>query len=120
MKGSEILEQIQQQKNENLPFIRWWRKENDFSDYELLDIFLENLNPQHEFEDFELLDMEQMWEILHRKDPKHLSRDKQWGKDVILWERPEKEGEEGHVVCPFTPESIMTIFDVETKGNVIE
>ncbi|MBE9523422.1 MAG: hypothetical protein IME95_09535 [Proteobacteria bacterium] len=120
MKGSEILEQIKQQRTEDLNFIRWWRKENDFSDYELIDIFLENLNPHHEFEDFELLGMEQMWEILHRKNPKHLSLDKQWGKDVILWERPEKEGEEGHVVCPFTPESIMTIFDVETKGNVIE
>ncbi|MBE9487347.1 MAG: hypothetical protein KAT62_08360 [Desulfuromonadales bacterium] len=119
MKGSEISKQIQQQRNENLFFVRWWRKENDFADHELLDSFLENLDPHQEFESFELLDMEQMWEILHRENPEHISRDKQLGKEVILWERPEKEGEEGHVVCPFTPESIMTIFDVETKGNVI-
>ena len=75
---------------------------------------MENLDPHHEFEGFELLDMEQMWEVLHRMNPKHISRDKQDGIDVILWESPKNGGVERQRVWPFTTKSIMAIFDAET------
>ena len=91
-KYERLSKQIRQERKENLFFVKCWRKEDDFSDYEEIDVFLENLDPHHEFEGVELLNMEQMWEVIHRMNPKHLSRGMQSGEDVILWERPNKEG----------------------------
>ncbi|WP_305042612.1 hypothetical protein [Geoalkalibacter sp.] len=116
MNGKQIAEQIARVRTDKDRFIRWWRKENDFIDYDLIARFLDNLNEEDEFSGFELLDTETMWQTLEARIPERVSRDKTKAGEMIYWKRPGKDDQS----CPFSPESIMTIFDVETRGNVIE
>lgn len=116
MNGRELREQVRAQKADRHCFIRWSRKENDFADFELLDDFFDNLTDEQEFESFELLDMEQMWQTLQNVDPDHLHREKRNKGEVVVWDREEK----GTQVCPFIADSLMTIFNVETRGDVID
>jgi DNA-binding transcriptional regulator PaaX len=116
MNGQQIAEEIERTRRDEDHFIRWWRKENDFVDYELIDRFLDNAQEEDEFAGYELVDLETMWETLTQKVPDRVRREKSKGGEMIYWQRPGKEDQS----CPFSPESIMTIFDVETRGNVIE
>ncbi|MDO3376906.1 hypothetical protein [Geoalkalibacter halelectricus] len=116
MNGLQIAEEIKRTRTDQQHFIRWWRRENDFVDYQLIERFLETASEDDEFEGFELLDVESMWETLENKVDGRVQRDKRKAGEMIVWQRPGKEDQ----TCPFSPESIMTIFDVETRGNVIE
>lgn len=117
MTGQEIITRLREGRRSDLPFIRWWRRENDFVDYELVDTFMENVRPDQEFADFELLGMEEMWEALRKVRPEGVSREKRRLGEVIVWKRA---GDAGEKVCPFTPESLISIFDAETRGNVVD
>ena len=116
MTGQQIVEEIQSKRGPKDQFIRWWRHENDFVDYELIDRFEDNIEKGQEFDGYQLLDTESMWDLLQKRLPERVSRKKEGAGEMIYWKRPEK----GDQTCPFSPESIMTIFDVETRGNVIE
>lgn len=120
MEALHILEQVQQLRTPDHRFIKWWQREHDYLNYELLDRFDERIRSEEGInwlEGFELLDTEQMWEELHRRFPDRVQREKRTrAGDVLVWNRPGREEE----VCPFTPESIMTIFDVETRGRVVD
>ncbi|KIH76476.1 hypothetical protein SAMN05660860_01575 [Geoalkalibacter ferrihydriticus] len=116
MNGLDIAQGIERTRTDKDKFIRWWRSENDFVDYDLIDRFLDNAREEDEFEGFELIDTETMWETLTSKVPDRVRREKHKDGELIVWERPGKEDQ----TCPFSAESIMTIFDVETRGNVIE
>lgn len=121
MNGSEIAREIAQRQNDSLCFIRWFRKENDFVDYELTERFLRTASVEKEYAGYELLDMEQMWAHVKNLAPKHLHRESRTrGGEVIVWERPEVQGSERTQTCPFIPDSLMTIFNVLTKGNVVD
>ena len=119
MEQGELHDLIIRQRQPAHRFIKWWRREHDFLNFELLDQFLEGLDDQtvQMLEGFELLDTEEMWQELQHRAPEHVSREHRNSGDVILWDRETKEKSE---VCPFNPDSIMTIFDVETRGNVID
>ena len=116
MTGTDILRELEEMKSNKFKFIKWWRRENDFCDFELLDDFKKTVKGDQEFAGYDLLTTEEMWEELKSQAGDHVSLDKAHGRDVIRWERPEKPPQ----VCPFTADSIMTIFDAETKGNVID
>ncbi len=116
MNGKTIAGEIRRNRGEKDQFIRWWRKENDFVDYELIDRFLDNVSEDEEFGGYELIDTETMWENLKSRIPDRVKRERRKAGEMIFWGRPGKEDQ----TCPFSPESIMTIFDVETRGNVIE
>ncbi|NIQ96129.1 MAG: hypothetical protein GWO11_03120 [Desulfuromonadales bacterium] len=116
MRGTDILQELQGLNSSRFKFIKWWRKENDFCDFQLLEDFKKNVEGSQEFAGYELLTTEEMWDELKTQAGDHVSLGKTHGREVIRWDRPEKPSQ----VCPFTADSIMTIFDVETRGNVID
>ena len=120
MNGNELFKQLEELRKENHQFIKWWRKENDFVDIELLDSFCETVKAGDEFEGFELLDMEQLWEIVKRLCGDRVMRTQRDGHEVINWERLDKQGAKRTISCSFAPEFLLQIFDVETRGNYIE
>lgn len=117
MRGSEILQQIDQRASGNEQFIRWWRRENDFADFELIDDFRERVDGSQEFEGYELLDLDEMWRQLQKIAAKRLKREKRTKNDVVIWRHTDKSGKEKEETCPYTARALMTIFDVETRGN---
>lgn len=120
MTGREIMKQVRTEKQADQHFIKWWRKENDFLDYELVESFLADAKPDDEFSDFELLTMEQMWETLKEFDPLAVSRGEREGQEVIFWEQKLRDGSTKSRICPFTPDSLISVFDALTRGNPVD
>ena len=114
MTAREINKQIEEQRTENQHFVKWWRKENDFLDYDLIDRFLENLSSSTELGGIELLTMDDMWSELQRFAGTRVKKN----GDQVEWEHHGKTGTHTQV-CMYTPETIMAIFDVESKGNPV-
>lgn len=119
MTGYEVVKEIDSMGKGERCFIKWWRKENDFVDYELVDTFLANLMPDHEFSGFELLTVDQMWEELQRREPRRVTLGKSFGEKVIHWRQMTEDGTVRELVLPFEPKSIMTVFDGETRGDTM-
>ena len=120
MKASEIIRELRANKVDEAGFIKWWRKENDFVDYELIETFFNTTEPNQEFGGYEVLDLQGMWETLKHTTPEHVEREKRGHKEVIVWRHRRDDGSETTEVCTFSPQSVMSIFDAETRGNVIE
>lgn len=120
MTGKELLQQVEQQKKESHCFIKWWRKENDFVDIELMDMFCDSVKEDEQFGGFELLDMEQLWRIVEKQCQGRVRREVQNWNEIIVWERMDKTGAKRSIQCFFAPEFLAQVFDVETRGNYIE
>ncbi|BCR04149.1 hypothetical protein DESUT3_12180 [Desulfuromonas versatilis] len=121
MTGKEILQELATQRRSDHQFIKWWRKENDFADYELIDNFIKDARPDQEFAGYSLLSIDQMWDLLTRMIPGQVKREvRTRGGDVVIWTREGTKGESQTHECPYIPESLMTIFDVTTRGNPID
>ena len=120
MTGREIEKEIREGRNANQLFIRWWRKENDFVDYELVDSFLSSVGSGDEYAGYELLTMDQMWEALKGFDPAGVSRGEKGGEEVVFWEQKLADGTTRNRICPYTPDSLISIFDAVTKGNPVD
>jgi hypothetical protein len=120
MEGREVLAQVNRQRTRGHQFIKWWRREHDFLNFELLDDFEAQMGEREErikwLEGFELLSTEQMWEELQSRFPERVSREKRTKGEFLVWRRPGRGVQE----CLFTPENIMVVFDAETRGNVID
>jgi hypothetical protein len=116
MTGDEIAKQIAGQRTAEKFFIKWWRKEEDWLDFDLIDIFLQNVTPDEEIGGFDLLDMEEMWQYVQRVAATRVARTNKKNEEVIEWRK--KSGEE--LVCPFTPDTLIRIFDVESHGNFVD
>lgn len=119
MRSDEIIRDIRMGQEAGSAFIKWWRSENDFTDYELFESFIANARSSHEIGGYELLDLEQMWDVLKRWKPTGLKRVRTGHSDEILWEKRGADGTLQPEVCPFTPEAVMFIFDYETRGDVV-
>jgi len=119
MTGEEVRSAIIRQKDTDAQFIKWWRKENDFVDYELLDKFLGRLETGQSFSGFELLDLEQMLETLKRWPGIKVSLERRTHGDFIHWEHREK-GQTTVEELPYTATSLMQVFDRETRGDTVQ
>jgi len=119
MRGAEMREAINRRRNDQTRFIRWWRKENDFVDYELLDPFLGRLDDGLDFSGFELLDTDEMWQTLRRWSPDKVHREQRTKQDVIVWTH-EQDGATITEEVPYSAESIMHIFNQETRGDTLQ
>ena len=119
MRGSEILSEIEQLPDSGKAFIRWWRPENDFADYELIDDFRRRTSGTQEFGGYELLDVEEMWQRLEKLDPKRLARQKRTKGEFIIWKHATGDGGVVEDTFSFSPESVMAIFDEETGGDTL-
>lgn len=119
MRSGEIIRDIRKGQEEGQAFVKWWRIENDFTDYELCGSFIENARSDHEFGGYELLDLEQMWDVLTRWKPTGLKRVTTAEGEVIEWQKEVADDTLQLEICPFIPESVMAIFDYETRGDVV-
>lgn len=119
MTGYDIIRELRGTGRGDRAFIKWWRKENDFADYELVDTFLANLQPDHEFADFELLTLEQMWEELTRRERQRVTLDRHRGETVIRWRHIAGDGTLRDEIYPYDAVSLMTVFDGETRGDTL-
>ena len=88
----------------------------DWLDFDLLETFVETVDPDEEIGGFDLLTMEEMWEQVQKVCASRVEKTKKRGEDVVVWQKG--EGEE--LVCPFTPEALLHIFDTETHGDFVD
>jgi hypothetical protein len=119
LKEREILQFLKEQRKENHRFVKWWRKENDFSDYDLIERFVDHFSPEEDLAGIELLTMAEMWGEIQRIAGSRVKLVPGISGESVEWVHHGKTGTKSQV-CGYTPETLMTIFDVETKGNPID
>jgi hypothetical protein len=118
MRGLEITKAINGMRMENHKFVKWWRKENDFLDYDLLERFLENRNFGDEIGGVELLTMDDMWNEVKRVGGRRVRLVHEPKGDSIEWTHKVK-GTDRTERCAYTPPALIAIYDVETHGNPV-
>lgn len=117
MTGYELTKAISELRGSNHSFIKFWRKEEDFLDFDLLDRFLGNLRDDQVIDGFELLSSDAMWDQVRQVAGKVVTRTVKEGKDILLW-----TDAQGTVTkeLPFNEESLIAIFDAETDDNYVD
>ena len=115
MKESEILRELREQRTPEQVFIKWWRKEEDWLDIDLVDRFVAESGTNREIGGYELLTDRQMWDELKKVCGDRVAKGEKDGKELVFWNR---KGEQRS--CPFTPETLLEIFDAETRGNYVD
>ncbi len=116
MTGKEIVSQIRAQRGPEDVFIKWWRREEDWLDYDLINRFVANVQEDETIDGFELVGVDELWEEVRRLAGKRVEKVERGGEDLLLWER--KEGDKRE--CLFTPENLLDLFDAETGGNYVD
>lgn len=119
MRGREIYSTLEGQRTSEHRFVKWWRKENDFLDYDLIERFVANAETSEEIDGFDLLTMDEMWDEVKRTCGSRVKLVREAKGDHLEWEHVGKDGKQKEV-CVFTPETLMHIFDVETRGNPVQ
>jgi hypothetical protein len=119
MRGREIVASLNERRTENHCFVKWWRKEEDFLDYDLIDRFVENTGGIEEIGGIDLLTMDDMWNEVSRIGGSRVSLLHNGNGDRVEWVHKGKTGVHKNV-CAFTPETLMEIYDVETRGNPVD
>lgn len=123
MKGHELVKQIEQEKIEHPDriFIKWWRSEEDWVDFDLVTRFLENLSPSSEIGGYGLIDQDEMWRTVESRCQGRLSKVQRDGRWVLLWNPPGgAEVEDRLPEYPDTPETLLKILDAETDYNYVD
>jgi hypothetical protein len=118
MRGREIYSTLSSLRTDEHRFVNWWRKENDFLDYDLIDRFIDNAETSEEIDGFSLLTMEEMWDEVKRIGGNRVNVLHDAKGDQVEWLHSDKSGLHKEV-CVYTPETVMHIFDVETRGNPV-
>ena len=119
MRSHDIIQTINEHQSEKYCFVKCWRKEEDFLDVDLIDRFLENTKATEEFGGIDLLTMDDMWNEVRRVSGSRVTLLHDKNGDKVEWVHKGKTGLRKNV-CAFTPETLMEIFDVETKGNPVD
>jgi hypothetical protein len=119
VKGPDILKALDERRTDEHRFVRWWRKENDFLDFDLIDRFVANGSPDEEIGGIDLLTMDDMWNILQKVGGNRVKQVHDRTGDKVEWVHQGKNGVRSDV-CAYTPETLMTIYDVETHGNPVD
>ena len=116
MTGKEVMQQIAETRSGDHQFIKWWRKEEDWLDFDVIDTFVVNTRDDEEIGGFTLLGAKEMWDYLEKVAPGRVTKTQMGGNDLIAWRK--KSGEE--LQCAYTPQALIDIFDAETQGNYID
>ena len=119
MRRMEIERMFKERKSPDHHFVKWWRKENDFLDYDLIDRFLDNLSAGEEIGGIDLLTMNDMWHEVQRIGGTRVKLIHEKSGDKVEWAHKGKTGVHKEV-CVFCPETLLTIYDVETRGNPVD
>lgn len=120
MKGTELVAAIEARRRPDLQFIKWWRREEDFLDYDLIDRFLQNTDPEEEIGGFELVGMDEVWERVKHVAGDRVRHEMREESDSVEWKRGAEGGEIRKFSCAWSPENLLKILDVETRGSVID
>ncbi|ACM22073.1 hypothetical protein Geob_3735 [Geotalea daltonii FRC-32] len=115
MTGLEAVKAVKERRTEKDRFVRWWRKEEDFLDYDLIERFEAESSGTEEIGGLDLLSMEDMWSVVKKVGGTRVNLVHDTGGDRIKWAHKGKED-----VCSFTPENLLTILDAETRGNPVD
>lgn len=118
MRGREIYSTLEKLRTDEHRFVKWWRKENDFLDYDLIDRFVKNADSSEEIDGLDLLTSEEMWQEVKRVCGSRINLRHETKGDLVEWIHEGKSGRQTEV-CVYTPETVMHIYDVETRGNPI-
>jgi uncharacterized protein YbjT (DUF2867 family) len=119
MRGREIITALDQRRTEKHCFVKWWRKEEDFLDFDLIDRFVTNIGGTEEIGGVDLLTMDEMWDQIRRVSGTRVKLIHNPGGDTVEWVHKSKKGVSTHV-CSYTPETLLQIFDSETRGNPVD
>ena len=119
MRGREIITALDQRRTDKHCFVKWWRKEEDFLDFDLIDRFVANVGGTEEIGGIDLLTMDEMWDQIRRVSGTRVKLIHNPGGDTVEWVHKSKKGVSTHV-CSYTPETLLQIFDSETKGNPVD
>lgn len=119
MRGLEIERALKERMSDNHRFVKWWRKENDFLDYDLIDRFLDNLSTGEEISGIDLLTMDDMWNEVKRVGGTRVKLVHERSGEKVEWLHFGKKGMHKEV-CVYCPETLLTIYDVETRGNPVD
>jgi hypothetical protein len=119
VRGRDMLKTLNERRTANHRFVRWWRKEEDFLDYDLIDRFMANSSDSEEIGGIDLLTMDDMWKVVKKVGGNRVKLLHNTNGDQVEWVHEGKRGLTTDV-CVFTPENLMTIFDVETHGNPVD
>ena len=124
MQGYELVKQIEHEKSAHPDrvFIKWWRKEQDYIDFDLVSKFLERLDYGVEISGFELIDQDEMWATVEKRCNGRVSKVQREGRLVLLWTPPKGATveEERLPEYPYTPEGLLKILDLETNCNYVD
>lgn len=123
MQGYDLVKRIQKErtKNPNNIFIKWWRKEEDWIDFDLVSRFLETYDYGADIGGFSLIDEPEMWRTLQSRCKGKVSKVERDGKWVLLYNPPKgAEIEEQVSEFPYSPESMLKILDLETGNNYVD
>jgi hypothetical protein len=123
MQGYELVKEIEKEKSGHAErvFIKWWRKEEDYIDFDLVVRFLENLNYASDISGFELIDQDAMWRVVESRSNGKATKVQRDGRWVVLWSPP--KGSETEITCTecdYTPETLLKILDAETNDNFVD
>jgi hypothetical protein len=119
MRGSEIVKTLEDRMTEKHHFVKWWRNENDFLDYDLVERFVKNTSGNVEIGGIDLLTMDDMWNEVKRVGGARVNLVHDRSGDRIEWVVKGKKGLRTKV-CKYTPQALLTIFDRETGGNPVD
>lgn len=118
MRRNEIQQMLETQMSPQHRFVRWWRSENDFFDYELIDRFQNSLTGEEEIGGFELLTMDEMWDEVKRVAGERVIHYRDGGSDFVEW--LPLNGTQMHTeIHPYSAETLQMIFDAETDDNAM-
>jgi len=119
MRGKEVIASLNERRTDQHCFVKWWRKETDFLDVDLIDRFVENTGGSEEIGGIDLLTMDDMWNEVRRIGGTRVTLLHDTNGDRVEWTHRGKTGEHKNT-CAFTPETLLQIYDVETKGNAVD
>jgi hypothetical protein len=119
MRGHDIVKSINERQSGTYCFVKCWRKEEDFLDVDLIDRFVNETKGTEEYEGVDLLTMDDMWKEVRRISGSRVTLLRGTDGDRVEWVHKGKTGLRTNV-CAYTPETLMQIYDVETKGNPID
>jgi hypothetical protein len=124
MQGYELVREIEKERTAHADriFIKWWRKEEDYIDFDLVSRFLENLNYASDISGFELIDQDAMWKAVESRAKGRVTKVQRNGGWMVLWSPSDKAEIEGEkcTECPYTPEMLLKILDAETNDNFVD
>lgn len=123
MQGYQLAKKIRQERSAHPEriFIKWWRKEEDWIDFDLVARFLDNLNEGADIGGFTLIDQDEMWRTIERRCDGRATKVERDGQWVLIYDPPKDvEMEDRLPEYPYTPESLLKILDVESNYNYVD